>query len=49
MDGEIELLGDGQGTDIRAVEDGFVSLTPIWFDLTHQAVLGDFQKTWEES
>ena len=48
MDGEIELLGDGQGTDIRALEDGYVSLTPIWFDLTHQAVLGDFRKIWDE-
>lgn len=48
MDGEIELLGDGEGTDIRALENGYVSLTPIWFDLTHQAVLGDFKKIWEE-
>lgn len=48
MDGEMELLGDGEGTDIRALEDGYVSLTPIWFDLTHQAVLRDFQQVWQE-
>lgn len=48
MDGEMELLGDGQGTDIQALEDGYVSLTPLWFDLTHHTVLRDFQKVWNE-
>lgn len=48
MDGDMELLGDGNGTDIRALEEGYVSLTPIWFDLTHHAVLDDFRKAWEE-
>jgi len=48
MDGEMELLGDGADTDIRAIEDGYVSLTPIWFDLTHHAVLSDFRKAWQE-
>ena len=36
-------------TDLKALEAGFVSLTPIWFDLTHDAVLPDFRKVWEES
>lgn len=39
MDGELEQLGDTQGTDVEALKDGYVSLTPIWFDLTHHAVL----------
>jgi 5'-nucleotidase len=37
MDGELELLGDKSDTDVEAVRQGFVSLTPIWFDLTHHA------------
>ncbi|MCS6771505.1 MAG: 5'/3'-nucleotidase SurE [Kiritimatiellae bacterium] len=48
MDGDMELLGDGRGTDIRALEEGFVSLTPLWFDLTHHEVLEDFRSAWEE-
>ena len=39
MDGELKITGDTAGTDIQALADGFVSLTPIWFDLTHTAVL----------
>ena len=39
MDGELKIIGDTAGTDIQALADGFVSLTPIWFDLTHTAVL----------
>ncbi len=46
MDGEMQQIGDSDGTDLRALEEGFVSLTPIWFDLTHYAVLEDFKKTW---
>ena len=39
MDGELKIIGDTEGTDIQALADGFVSMTPIWFDLTHIAVL----------
>jgi 5'-nucleotidase len=39
MDGELERHGDSTDTDLEAIEQGFVSLTPIWFDLTHHAVL----------
>jgi len=39
MDGELKITGDTAGTDIQALADGFVSLTPIWFDLTHAAAL----------
>lgn len=48
MDGEMELVGDGEGTDIKALEEGYVSLTPIWFDLTHHAVLDDFRRLWSD-
>jgi 5'-nucleotidase len=44
MDGELELLGDVAGTDIVAVREGYISLTPIWFDLTHRAALPVFQR-----
>lgn len=43
MDGELKMTGDTAGTDIQALADGFVSLTPIWFDLTHTAVLPQLQ------
>ena len=39
MDGDLELLGDEGETDIIAVREGYISLTPIWFDLTHRAAL----------
>lgn len=42
MDGVLEQLGDPAGSDLRALEEGFVSVTPIWFDLTHAEVLGQF-------
>ncbi len=34
MDGYLESLGPHEGTDLHAVERGYVSLTPIQFDLT---------------
>ncbi len=49
MDGQMEQLGESADTDLRALDEGFVSLTPIWFDLTHQAVLEDFRRTWQET
>ena len=39
MDGELEQLGDTTDTDVEALKKGMVSLTPIWFDLTHHAAL----------
>ena len=47
MDGAMEMLGDTAGTDVRALEEHCVSVTPIWFDLTHHAVLEQFQ--WVDS
>ncbi|MCZ7591053.1 MAG: 5'/3'-nucleotidase SurE [Kiritimatiellae bacterium] len=46
MDGEMLMLDESDDSDIKALENGYVSLTPIWFDLTHRAVLEDFKKTW---
>ena len=39
MDGYLEKTGDPGGTDLHALEEGFVSLTPIQFDLTDHASL----------
>lgn len=44
MDGDLEMLGDAGDTDIVAVREGFVSLTPIWFDLTHREALPAFRQ-----
>jgi 5'-nucleotidase len=49
MDGFLESVGDATGTDVQALNDGYVSLTPIWFDLTHYDVLGDFRGAWEKN
>lgn len=46
MDGELEQLGDIQGTDMQALNGGFISLTPIWFDLTHHAAIPHL-KNWK--
>ena len=39
--------GDEGETDIIAVREGFVSLTPIWFDLTHESAMDFFRKNWD--
>ncbi|HOW98528.1 MAG TPA: 5'/3'-nucleotidase SurE [Kiritimatiellia bacterium] len=39
MDGELEQYGEMAGSDLQALNDGFVSLTPIWFDLTNRDAL----------
>lgn len=44
MDGELEQLGDMKGTDLEALNRSQVSLTPIWFDLTHQTALPKLKK-----
>lgn len=48
MDGDMERLDDSPDTDLRALEEGYVSLTPIWFDLTHTAVLDEFRSRWSK-
>ena len=39
MDGYLEALGDPAGSDLQALNDRYVSVTPIWFDLTHQQAM----------
>ena len=40
MGGKMELMDqNGNDTDVQALEDGYVSITPIWFDLTNHAVM----------
>ena len=39
MDGEIKITGNAAGTDIKALDEGYVSATPIGFDLTHNPAL----------
>ena len=46
MDGELQLIGDIAGTDIEAVNQGYVSLTPIGFDLTQHSALAGL-KAWD--
>ena len=46
MDGEMELLDGGADTDVQAVLDGYVSLSPIGLDLTRHDGL-DVLRQWE--
>lgn len=39
MDGYIEPLPPREDTDLTALDDGYISLTPISFDLTDQPAL----------
>ncbi len=44
LDGELQQLGDVNGTDFQALEQGYVSLTPIGFDLTRHAFLPELRQ-----
>ncbi len=48
MDGDMRLLEDPADTDIQALEEGFVSLTPIGFDMTQHHALSHIAP-WQES
>ena len=37
---------DDEGTDVRAVEAGYVSVTPLHLDVTHRARLDDAERWW---
>jgi hypothetical protein len=37
----------GEGTDISAVNEGFISVTPLHLDVTHQARLDDSELWWK--
>jgi 5'-nucleotidase len=45
MDGEMTLLDADGGTDVEALQDGYVSLTPIGLDLTRYEAM-DHLKSW---
>ena len=44
MDGYMEVLGGREGTDLEAVEAGWVSMTPIHFDLTYAPSCGQLDR-----
>lgn len=48
MDGELALLEDPESTDLQALADGCVSLSPLGFDLTRHAALPHFEK-WRDA
>jgi len=39
LDGELQMLDDKEGTDLQALDDGFVSVTPLGLDRTRHDVL----------
>lgn len=39
LDGDLKMLGDITETDVEAVAEKYISLTPIWFDLTRTQAL----------
>jgi 5'-nucleotidase len=43
MAGQLEHMGRMEGTDLRAIEEGYVSVTPIGLDLTHDHALEQMQ------
>ncbi len=44
MDGEMKIFDDDANTDLRTLAEGYVSLTPLWFDLTHQEAIPKLEK-----
>lgn len=44
LDGELEVLEETKGTDVQAVKDGYVSVTPVTFELTNHAALAALRK-----
>ncbi len=44
LSGRFVNLDEGDHTDLRAVENGFVSLTPIQYDLTAHTLLDDLRR-----
>jgi len=44
MDGDLALCGDPEGTDLQALKDGYVSLSPLHFDLTQHRAMAELEK-----
>jgi len=43
--GEITWTGEAD-SDFRAVQEGYISVTPLHLDLTHHSLLGDTERWW---
>ena len=41
-----KLSSPAEGTDLSAIYKGYISITPLQVDLTHQRFLSDMQKQW---
>jgi 5'-nucleotidase len=42
-----KLSKPDEGTDIRAIYDGYVSISPLHVDLTHEPFLKTLRETWQ--
>lgn len=40
------LSNPDDGTDLKAIYDGYISVSPLQIDLTHEAFLADLQASW---
>ncbi|MGA1194362.1 MAG: 5'/3'-nucleotidase SurE [Kiritimatiellia bacterium] len=48
MDGDMELLPGQTGTDVQALEQNYVTMTPLAFDLTHHAMMEQLRGVWNK-
>lgn len=46
MDGDMELAPNQTGTDVQALAENYVSITPLAFDLTNRAMLESLRAGW---
>ncbi len=44
LDGDLKVIGDSSGTDIEAIQEGYISITPISYDLTNYVVMEEITK-----
>lgn len=47
LTGEFKNLDKGKDTDVWALENNYISLVPVQFDLTNYVLKGKLQKTWK--
>ena len=41
-----KLSNPDEGTDLRAIYDGYISVSPLHVDLTHEAFLAEMREAW---
>jgi 5'-nucleotidase len=46
--GSINWEASGKGSDFRAVDDGYISVTPLHLDLTHRDMLESAESWWRD-